>query len=95
MERRPDQIKRLRSQAITLENREMLTVSGVRNVADFNETDISLDTDCGMLHIDGDALHITKLNLDDGIVSVEGTVCGVVFEDEPEERGNIFTRLFK
>lgn len=95
MERSTEQLKKLRSQAVTLENRELLTVSGVRNVDEFNETDIALLTDCGTLHIDGDNLHITKLNLDDGIVSVEGTVCGIVFDDEPEERGGIFSRLFK
>lgn len=95
MERKPDGTKRLRAQAITLENREMLSVSGVRNVDEFNETDICLDTDCGILHIDGDSLHITKLNLDDGIVLLEGNICGIVFEDEPQVRSGLFSRLFK
>ncbi|MBQ9949462.1 MAG: sporulation protein YabP [Clostridia bacterium] len=95
MERKPESIKRLRSQAVTLENREMLSVSGVRNVDEFNDTDICLDTDCGILHIDGGGLHITKLNLDDGIVLLEGNICGIVFEEEAEERGGFFSKIFK
>ena len=94
MERKPD-VKRLRAQAITLENRELLSVSGVRNVEEFNDTEICLDTDCGILHIDGEELHITKLNLDDGIMLLEGRICGIVFEEEQEERGGFFSRLLK
>ena len=93
---RPEQTKRLRAQAVTLENREILSVSGVRNVDEFNDTEITLETDCGIMHIDGDALHITKLNLDDGIVSVEGNVCGIVFYDDTQTSpGSFFSRIFR
>ena len=96
MEKRTEQAGRLRAQAVTLENREMLTVSGVRNADEFNDTEITLITDCGTLHIDGENLHITKLNLDDGIVSVEGLVCGIVFDDDDREQsGGFFSRLFR
>ena len=94
MERKPD-VKRLRAQAITLENRELLSVTGVRNVDEFNDSEICLDTDCGVLHIDGAELHITKLNLDEGLVLLEGEICGIVFEEEQEERSSLFTRLFR
>jgi len=93
---RPELTKRLRSQAITLENREMLTVSGVRTVDEFNDVEITLETDCGMLHIDGEGLHITKLNSDDGIVLVEGNICGIVYDDDTSEQsGGFFSRLFR
>ena len=94
MERRPETARRLRAQSITLENRENMSVTGVRNVNEFNDTDICLDTDCGVLHIDGE-LHITKLNLEDGVVMLEGNICGVVFEDEQEERTGLWSRIFK
>lgn len=95
MERKPELTKRLRAQAITLENRESLSVTGVRNVEEFNDTDICLDTDCGILHVDGNGLHITKLNLDDGIVLLEGSICGIVFEEDTQDRGSVWSRLFK
>ena len=95
MERRPETARRLRAQSITLENRENMSVTGVRNVNEFNDTDICLDTDCGVLHIDGEELHRTKLNLEDGVVMLEGNICGVVFEDEQEERTGLWSRIFK
>lgn len=95
MERKPELTRRLRMQAITLENRENLSVSGVRNVEEFNDTDICLETDCGILHIDGANLHITQLNSEDGIVLVEGNVCGIVFEDEPEQGKSMWSKIFK
>lgn len=86
---------RLRSHAIHMDNRELLSVTGVRDVGSFNEAEVSLSTDAGGLTVEGEELHITKLDLDDGQVIVEGRIGAVIYdEDVPEKKGSIFKRMF-
>ena len=47
------------------------------------------------LHIDGNGLHITKLNLDDGQVVLEGEISALFYEDAPEAKGSLFSRMFR
>ena len=87
---------RLRTHSIHLDNRELLSVTGVRDVGSFCDTELSLSTDAGSLVIEGTGIHITRLDLDDGLVTVEGEICAMVYEDEvPEKKGSIFSRMFR
>ena len=87
---------RLRSHCVRMDNRELLSVTGVLDVGSFNETEVVLTTDAGGLTVDGVGLHITKLDLDDGQVIVEGRICAAVYdEDVPEKKGSIFRRMFR
>ena len=80
---------RLRSHSIHIENRELMSITGVKDVMSFNENEIVLMSDGGGLTIDGNDLHITKLNLDDGqVVAVE-------YDDMPAQRGSLFSRMFR
>ena len=63
---------RIRSHSVHIEGRELMSVSGVKDVDCFNEAEIELLTDAGQLRIEGSGLHITKLSLDEGQVIVEG-----------------------
>lgn len=87
---------RLRSHCIHMDDRELLSVTGVRFVASFNDSEVVLTTDAGGLTIEGNGLHITKLDLDDGQVSVEGEIGAVIYDDDiPEKKGSIFSRMFR
>ena len=87
---------RLRSHSVHLDNRELLSVTGVRDVGSFNEREVALTTDAGALTIEGVGLHITKLDLDDGQVMVEGEIGAIVYEDDvPEKKGSLFSRMFR
>ena len=59
---------RIRSHSVHIEGRELMSVSGVKDVDCFNEAEIELLTDAGQLRIEGSGLHITKLSLDEGLV---------------------------
>lgn len=84
---------RLRGHSLHLENRELLTVTGVRDVLSFNEQEAHLSTDVGELHIDGDGLHVVRLNLEDGQAVLAGRVAALEYTEPREERG-VFSRLF-
>lgn len=86
---------RLRSHSIHIENRELMSISGVSDVASFNENEVILMTDGGGLSIEGTALHITKLDLDEGQVIVEGQLSALEYDDMPVQKGGLFARMFR
>ena len=45
---------------------------GVADVEAFNEEEVVLLTDMGVIVLSGEGLHIVKLNLDEGVLAVEG-----------------------
>lgn len=79
---------------VVLEDRRELTISGVEEVASFDETSIFLTTVQGGLEVQGEELHIEKLSLDGGDLKVEGTINALIYEPEGRERGGLFSRLF-
>ncbi len=86
---------RIRTHCIHIDNRQLMSVTGVRDVISFNEQEVQLMTDAGELRIDGNELHVTKLNLEDGQVTLEGEVIALEYAEEQEERGGLFSRMFK
>lgn len=87
---------RLRSHCIHMDNRELMSVTGVKDVGSFNEHEVVLLTEAGGLTIEGNGLHITKLNLDDGQVIIEGEIAALDYDDaQPMERGSFFSRVFR
>lgn len=83
---------------ILLNGRKHLEITGADDVISFDEGSIVLHTSMGILSIDGNALHILRLNTDnsDGVMVVEGNICGVFYVDEeaPKSRG-VFGRRGK
>ncbi|MCM3703879.1 sporulation protein YabP [Paenibacillus macerans] len=61
-------------QELHLMNRKLLEISGVLNVESFDNEEFLLQTELGHLTIRGQNLHIKNLNLEQGLVSIEGLV---------------------
>lgn len=81
---------------VVLEERGVLSVTGVEEVERFDENEIVMSTVRGTLVVRGEELHIEKLSLDGGELRVEGSVDSLVYEDDGrEERGGFFSRLFR
>lgn len=80
-----------------LENRNQLTLSGVTDVETYDENAVHLLTQMGGLTVEGEDLHIQKLSLETGELSVEGVICGLVYHDDGEmtPKGGFFKRLFQ
>ena len=80
---------------VILEGRTRLSISGVEDVESFDEEAIVVHTSKGLLLVQGSDLHIEKLSLDGGDLAVEGTVNSLRYEEDPQERGGLLSRLFK
>ena len=57
-----------------LEDRERMSITGVIDVLSFDEESIIAETEKGMLILRGNNMHVGKLNLDEGEVSVDGLI---------------------
>ncbi len=87
---------RMRTHSVMLENRERAVFSGVEDVESFNEDEVILVTEAGVIALVGQGLHISKLNLDDGQLVVEGFILGVDYEQAPaQKQGGLLSKLFK
>ena len=78
---------------LTLQDRKRLSLSGIRDVVNFDEAQVLLKTDMGSLCIKGSQLHVDQLNLDSGELSLAGTIDSLEYEDNAVS-GGLFGRLF-
>ncbi len=86
---------RVRAHSVHIEGRALISITAVRDVESFNDAEIELVTDSGDLRIEGNGLHITRLSLDDGQVVVEGELVALEYSDTEEQRGSLFSRMFR
>ncbi|MEB3103267.1 sporulation protein YabP [Ferviditalea candida] len=84
-------------QEIKMLNRKIMEISGVLNVESFDSEEFLLETECGFLSIKGSNLHIKNLNLEQGLVAIEGLVNGMEYLDasSPEKSKGFLGKLFK
>lgn len=66
--------------SLQIDRRRHTVVTGVSDVCSFQETEIVLKIDSGTMVLTGEGLHIAKLLLEEGRLSVEGHIDGVVYE---------------
>ena len=59
---------------LMLNNRRTCNLSGINDVLSFDENEIILETDQGMLMIKGNDLHVSRLTLDKGEVDIDGKI---------------------
>lgn len=94
-----EEIKRIadRPHRVVIDQREKLNVTGVKDVDSFNENEIIFVTSCGAITITGEDLHISRLNLEDGQLIVEGRIQSLDYSDHEEQRqsGGFFKKMFK
>ena len=79
--------------SLSLEGRNRLSISGVEDVAAFDESAVILSTSQGELNIRGEDLHIDRIDLESGRLEVHGHVCELSY-DEPVQSGGLWARLF-
>ena len=83
---------------ITMTNRRMCLLTGVKDVLAFDVHEVLLETEQGMLTMKGDDLHVSRLSLDQGEVDVDGRVDSLVYSDTNgygQKGESLFVRLFR
>lgn len=84
-------------QSLLLENKEILNVTGVEGVDNFNDEAVVLLTNKGKLTIKGERLNISKLNVDEGKLIVKGEINSLFFSEYEgqREKVSLIKKLFK
>lgn len=83
-------------QNIVLENREKLSISGVKDVLSFDDQVVIVETELGLLSIKGNNLKIIKLSIDTSDVKIEGDINNLAYsQNHPKNETSIFSKIFK
>ncbi|MFU0800059.1 MAG: sporulation protein YabP [Xylanivirga thermophila] len=91
-------IIRGRSHSVSIENREKVTITGVIDVDSFDEASVIMVTDLGFITLHGADLHISKLNLEEGQLVVEGEIIALEYSEQNAMGGKgsgLFGRIFR
>lgn len=91
------EVNRPKRQEIKMMNRKSLEISGVMNVESFDSEEFLLETECGFLTIRGNNLHMKNLNLEQGLVAIEGHVNEILYLDSHQQGRSkgLLGKLFK
>ena len=79
---------------VYMENREKISISGVKNTVNFDDKIIVLETQMGEMTIKGENLNISKMDIDTGNLEVLGNIYGLIYNDLSPSK-SILKRLFK
>ena len=78
---------------LSMENRRKMSLNGVTDVSGFNEETILLKTTMGRLAIRGEQLHIGRIDLDLGLLELEGMISELAYSDA-SPTATFWQRLF-
>jgi len=94
----PDERKRSTSRhSLQIDRREKVNVSGMIDVISFDEESVIGETEMGVIIIRGANLHVNKISLDNGELSVSGEIDSITYENPggPAKAKSLMGRLFK
>ena len=87
-----------RPHRVMMEDRGKISITGIADVVSFDENQVVLDTDKGLLTIKGRDLCVSRLTLDKGEIDIEGRPDSLVYSSGEGFRKSsqpFFARLFK
>jgi len=95
--RMPGEEKKVIRHAISLDKRESMLVTGVKDVISFDEVSVIAETEMGIIVVRGINLHVKRINLEAGELSVTGEIDSFSYESPGGTRKgkSLVGRLFK
>ena len=82
--------------SIVIDEKQRVVINGVEDVDSFDENNVVLLTNLGMLSLTGADLHMSRLSLEDGQLIIEGDIIGLAYSDmDTRHQGNWLGRLFR
>ncbi len=84
----------IQNHEIVLDNRKILSVSGVEECLSFDEETILLKTKLGRLTIKGEKLHIQNYNTQTGELTADGKIIALGYSNEDFKKG-LLSKIFK
>ena len=82
-----------KSHTLLLKNRESAEITGISDVSSFNEEEVNASCDSGSILIKGSHLLVETLDLDNGILKVNGRISAIVYSEKTNAK-SFFGKLF-
>lgn len=82
---------------VNINRRREGSINGVKDVKSFDEKEIVLETNMGMLTIKGDELHVGRLTIEKGEIEITGRIDSLVYSEAGaagKNSGSFLARLF-
>ena len=79
---------------VVVENRNLLTLTGIIRMGSFDEQSVVIYSDYGELHIRGERLHISKLSLESNEVAIDGEIEAMIYT-RTNPNSNFFSKIFR
>lgn len=89
-----EQARTVMRTSVNIENRERISITGITRIDSFDEGEVNAATESSGVAVYGQGLHISRLDLDNGILTVDGFINGVEYSDKDKREG-IFSRIFR
>lgn len=82
---------------LVLKERSFLTITQVADVDTFDEKKITLFTDDDVIEVEGDNLHIQRLDVTSGELTIEGEIYSILYSGKnyAGKQKGLFKRLLK
>ena len=81
---------------LKLLNRNILSLSGIKKVMNFDNDEFILSSTLGDILVKGKNLEMILLDTDKGDIKIKGTINSIVYSDEKKNnKESIFSKLFK
>ncbi|MBQ0098374.1 MAG: sporulation protein YabP [Oscillospiraceae bacterium] len=88
------EINKTKPHSLMLDNRKSLSMTGVVDVSGFDDQTVNVKTALGTLVVKGSSLHINKLNLESGDVSIDGEINSLQYLSNNRDK-SLRSRLLK
>ena len=72
--------------SLIMEARKKTALTGVKEVIAFDDGQVVLETDAGEITLTGQGMHVTRLMLTEGELTVEGLIDGIFYTDKKEKK---------
>ena len=78
-----------------MEEREKLSISGVRDVNSFDEETLIVFTDLGEITVKGEHIRVSHFSVETGDFAATGTFHSLAYADRLPKSSGFFARVFK
>ncbi len=80
---------------VIMEDRRTLSLTGITDIDSFDEQLVAVFTDTGELLVRGSGLHINKIDVEAGELSLEGEIFSLEYTSNISQKSNLWSRIFR
>lgn len=80
---------------VSLIDREEMTIDGVLSLGSYDEKEVLMETEQGLLIVKGEGLNIKQLNLDKSNIVVDGLIKSISYDDSAHAKKGLLERFLK